>query len=89
MLSCKELVERSSDYLDARLPLRERLAVRIHLAMCHNCRRFIRQMRLARDVLRQRPDAPTAGLDDLAARLARQRRTQHPVVRPDLPEAPD
>ena len=42
MLSCKDLVERSSDYLDGQLRLRERLGVRAHLAMCVHCRRFIR-----------------------------------------------
>ena len=53
MLSCKELVERSSDYLDGQLRLRERLGVRAHLAMCVHCRRFIRQLKLSQAVLRQ------------------------------------
>lgn len=41
MLTCKELVAHSSDYLDGQLTLRQRLVVRAHLAMCGNCRRFI------------------------------------------------
>ena len=53
MLSCKDLVERSSDYLDGQLRLRERLGVRAHLAMCVHCRRFIRQLKLSQAVLRQ------------------------------------
>ena len=76
MLSCKQLVERSSDYLDDHMSRRERLAVRVHLAMCHNCRRFIRQMRLAREVLRKLPQA---------ARLAASRRAQRPTGRTDPP----
>lgn len=46
MLSCKELVARSSDFLDGQLDFRGQLAVRSHLLMCRHCRRFIRQMRL-------------------------------------------
>lgn len=89
MLSCKQLVEGSSDYIDARMPWRDRIAVRIHLAMCQNCRRFVRQMRLVRAVLRNKSAPPEAGLDDLAAFLAGQLRTPHPVAQPDPPEAPD
>lgn len=56
MLTCKELVAHSSDYLDGQLTLRQRLAVRAHLAMCGNCRRFIRQMKLTQAVIRQMPE---------------------------------
>lgn len=70
MLSCKELVAHSSDYLDGQLRLRQRIAVRLHLASCSNCRRFIRQMRVTQAVLRQLPDEPIAELDSLAQRLA-------------------
>jgi len=70
MLSCKELVARSSDFLDMQLSLRERLAVRSHLAMCWRCRRFIRQMRVTQRVLRALPDAAIPELEALAARLA-------------------
>lgn len=74
MLSCKELVAHSSDFLDGQLSLRERLSVRAHLAMCRHCRRFIRQMKVTQGVLRALPDAPIPELDALAERLAQQRR---------------
>lgn len=73
MLSCKDLVAHSSDFLDGQLSLRERLGVQVHLAMCRNCRRFIRQMKVSQKVLRQLPDAPIPELDALADRLAEQR----------------
>lgn len=76
MLTCKELVAHSSDYLDGQLTLRQRLAVRAHLAMCGNCRRFIRQMKLTQAVIRQMPDEELPELDALAERLARDRRNQ-------------
>lgn len=74
MLNCRELVAHSSDFLDGQLSVRQRLAVRVHLATCRNCRRFIRQMRVTQALLRRLPDAPIPELDALAERLARQRR---------------
>lgn len=74
MLSCKELVAHSSDYLDGQLRLRERISVRTHLAMCSHCRRFIRQLRLSQAVLRQLPEQAVPELEALAERLAEQRR---------------
>jgi predicted anti-sigma-YlaC factor YlaD len=76
MLTCKELVAHSSDYLDGQLTLRQRLAVRAHLAMCGNCRRFIRQMKLTQAVIRQMPEETLPELDALAERLAQDRRNQ-------------
>ncbi|WFS20385.1 zf-HC2 domain-containing protein [Pseudomonas sp. 905_Psudmo1] len=76
MLTCKELVAHSSDYLDGQLTLRQRLAVRAHLAMCGNCRRFIRQMKLTQAVIRQMPEGELPELDALADRLAQDRRNQ-------------
>ncbi|MFV3091480.1 anti-sigma factor family protein [Pseudomonas sp. GW6] len=76
MLTCKELVAHSSDYLDGQLTIRQRLAVRAHLAMCGNCRRFIRQMKLTQAVIRQMPDEELPELDALAERLAQDRRNQ-------------
>ena len=76
MLTCKQLVENSSDYLDARLSLRGRLSVRMHLAMCFRCRRFIRQMKLSQAVIQRMPEAPIAELDALAEKLARQQQSR-------------
>ncbi|MGP0175111.1 anti-sigma factor family protein [Pseudomonas sp. NCHU5208] len=76
MLTCKELVAHSSDFLDGQLTLRQRLAVRAHLAMCGNCRRFIRQMKLTQAVIRQMPEDELPELDALAERLAQNRRNQ-------------
>lgn len=74
MLSCKELVARSSGLLDGELSFRERMAVRRHLVLCRNCRRFIKQMKLTQAVVRNLPENQGAEVDDLAVRLARQRR---------------
>ncbi|MCU1750681.1 anti-sigma factor family protein [Pseudomonas sp. 6D_7.1_Bac1] len=73
MLTCKEQVARSSDYLDGQLSFRERLMVRHHLMFCPNCRRFIRQMRLMQATLRVMPEKPVPDVDELAERLAAER----------------
>lgn len=78
MLTCKEQVARSSDYLDGQLSFREKLMVRHHLLFCPNCRRFIRQMRLMQATLRAMPERPEKDVDELAARLAAQRRDDSP-----------
>ncbi|AYF85773.1 zf-HC2 domain-containing protein [Pseudomonas sp. JS3066] len=74
MLTCKELVARSSELLDGELSFRERMAVRRHLMLCRNCRRFIKQMKLTQAVVRLLPEGQGAEVDDLAAHLAQKRR---------------
>ncbi|AVU75911.1 zf-HC2 domain-containing protein [Pseudomonas sp. FP1154] len=74
MLTCKEQVARSSDFLDGQLSFRERLMMRHHLMFCATCRRFIRQMRLMQATLRKLPESPVPNLDQLAEKLAAERR---------------
>ena len=73
MLTCKEQVARSSDYLDGQLTFRERLLVRHHLMFCPNCRRFIRQMRLLQATLKIMPEESVKDADALADRLVAER----------------
>jgi glutaredoxin 3 len=49
MLSCKELSERASDYLDGELSPWTRMEIRLHIFLCEHCRRYLRQLRLAVD----------------------------------------
>jgi predicted anti-sigma-YlaC factor YlaD len=76
MLSCKLLVAHSSEFLDGQLGLGQRMSVRMHLAMCRHCRRFIKQVRLSQAVLRKLPPGQSAELDTLAAKLAELRRQE-------------
>ncbi len=46
MLSCKEIAERSSALIDGELSAWNALQIRVHLAMCNGCSRFIAQMRM-------------------------------------------
>ena len=45
-LTCKELVELVTDYLEGSLTARERARFEEHLAMCGGCRNYLAQMRL-------------------------------------------
>ena len=47
MLTCREVSERSNDYLDGRLGFWPRMEVRMHLLACGYCRAFMKQMRTA------------------------------------------
>lgn len=70
MLKCVEIVALSSDYLDGQLRFTDGLSVRAHLAMCHNCRRFVQQMRLTLRVLQQLPEPQLIDLQIKAQQLA-------------------
>lgn len=51
--SCREAVRLASEALDRPLSRRERVALRIHLALCGLCRRHVRQGILLHDGLRR------------------------------------
>jgi len=53
MLSCKETTRLASQGLDRELAFGERVALRLHLAICIGCRRAGRQMRLLRKAVRE------------------------------------
>jgi len=44
MLSCKQASQLISQSLDRRISLRERISLRLHLAICDFCRRFNQQL---------------------------------------------
>jgi anti-sigma factor RsiW len=44
-LTCKDLVELITDYLEGELPLEERQRFETHLAGCRGCRAYLDQMR--------------------------------------------
>ena len=60
--TCKETSVLASRAMDQRLPFADRMALRLHLAICENCARFSRQLlemrRLFRDEAAADDDAP-------------------------------
>lgn len=53
MLPCKEVTRLVSQGLDRRLGFGERVALRVHFAICGGCRNFERQMKLLREAVQQ------------------------------------
>jgi len=45
MLTCRELTELVTDYLEDRLSFMDRLRFRMHVGMCRHCRAYLDQMK--------------------------------------------
>lgn len=71
MLSCPQITELVTDYLEGRLPLKQRLQFQMHIGMCRHCRRYLRQMRLTIRTLGSMPPEPPPAdvLDELMRRF--------------------
>lgn len=69
MLTCRDVAEEASAYLDAGLPLPRRVGFRMHLAICTNCRRYMQQMRQTISMLRALPSPAEAGTEAMEARM--------------------
>ncbi|MEO8601069.1 MAG: zf-HC2 domain-containing protein [bacterium] len=45
MLTCQQLTELVTEYLEGRMSLWRRLQVQMHLGMCRHCRAYLHQMK--------------------------------------------
>lgn len=52
MFNCKEVSRRVSESMDHKLPLYQRLLIRMHLLICRYCARFRRQIAILRGLCR-------------------------------------
>ncbi|MFO7542173.1 MAG: zf-HC2 domain-containing protein [Thiobacillus sp.] len=64
MTTCRETTELASRAMDERLSFADRVALRVHLAMCRNCTRFAKQLQDMRRLFREEsePHDDTPGL---------------------------
>jgi len=63
--TCNEMAELVTLYLEGALPLRTRLAARVHLFQCRACTAYYEQVRqTVRLLARGEPPAPPPGLAD-------------------------
>ena len=53
MLSCKKTAQLLSQGMDRRLALWERVALRLHLAICDGCRNFKKQAAFLRQAMKR------------------------------------
>lgn len=51
MLTCQEVTEVVTDYLEGRQSLMQRLRFQMHLGMCRHCRAYLKQMKGTIDTL--------------------------------------
>ena len=58
MLTCREITELVTDYLEGRLSFAQRLRFQLHLGTCRGCRAYLRQMRTTIRVAGHLPDDP-------------------------------
>jgi anti-sigma factor RsiW len=55
MLTCKEITELVTDYAEGNLSFMDRLRFRMHIGMCRNCRRYVRQVKATAAALGKLP----------------------------------
>ncbi|MEO8841449.1 MAG: zf-HC2 domain-containing protein [Kofleriaceae bacterium] len=58
MLSCKQITELLTDYLEGRMGLGDRMRFHMHVGMCKHCRAYLRQMKATVAAVGQLPDQP-------------------------------
>ena len=54
-LTCWDVTDRASEYLDDRLPILAKVRVDLHLASCSHCRTYVKQINLVSSALRSLP----------------------------------
>ena len=75
-MTCQQLTELVTDYLEGRLSVRQWMAFHMHLGMCSHCRAYLRQMKVTVRTMGKLPEEsiPAEVRDDLLARF----RKMHP-----------
>ena len=58
MLSCQQMTDLVTDYLEGRMGLADRMRFQMHLGMCKHCRAYLRQMKATIATLGKLPDEP-------------------------------
>jgi anti-sigma factor RsiW len=79
-MTCEELVELVTAYLEETLPAEDRQAFDEHLALCSGCDRYLAQFRTTIDLLGELPEESLAspGRERLLDAFAQWRRTSGP-----------
>lgn len=56
MLTCQEVTEVVTDYLEGRQTMMQRLRFQMHLGMCRHCRAYLKQMKTTVDTIGRLPN---------------------------------
>ncbi len=79
MLTCQQLTEIVTDYVEGRMPFWQRAQVQLHLGMCGTCRAYLHQMRATVRTLGKLPAEPMPA--DVKAELLERFRRMAPRER--------
>jgi predicted anti-sigma-YlaC factor YlaD len=71
MLTCRELTELVTEYLEGKLSIGQRLRFDMHIGMCRHCRAYLRQMKHTVQALGRLPEesVPPETLNQLLQRF--------------------
>jgi anti-sigma factor RsiW len=59
MMSCRQLAELVTDYLDGHLSLADQMRFQLHLGLCVHCRAYLKQFKATTGALREtQPEPP-------------------------------
>jgi hypothetical protein len=58
VLTCRDVSELATDYMERALPLRQGMGVRVHLLLCDMCRAYLDQLHKTRALLAGRAMPP-------------------------------
>lgn len=51
MFNCREVTRLISDAMDRKVPFHRRMGIRLHLLMCRFCARYLKQVKIIRDLM--------------------------------------
>lgn len=71
MLTCREVTEMASAYLDRELSWPKKAQFRLHLMMCRHCRQYVDQLAKTVTLLQHPPAAPDVDTEDRLAAIFR------------------
>lgn len=77
-LTCREVADRASDFLDERVPMPTNMRVALHLAFCADCRAYLTQILLIREAVTRLPKIYPSPVNRL--RLRRHFTAIHPSL---------
>lgn len=84
MLSCKEITELVTDYVEGRMSLADRIRFQMHVGMCKHCRAYLRQMKVTVETLGHLPDEPMP--EDVRDEMRKRFADWHAARAPKKPE---
>lgn len=60
MLSCRDIPEIASDYINREGSMRTRMMMSLHLAQCRNCRSYVGGLKITRSLISESVRGPVA-----------------------------